>query len=100
MLATLAAAAIAGCPMFPATSPWNQRIDGAVVRPGSDAMIRAIGLDGSVHPDFGSGNYDGHPIGIPYQVVAKRAKTAHVKFQYADESDKGPYPIPAHPKIE
>src|SRR3954453_22826346 len=100
MLATLAAAAIAGCPIFPATSPWNQRIDGAPVRSGSDAMVRAIGLDGSVHPDFGSGRYDGSPIGIPFQVVAKHAKTTRVKFDYADESDKGPYPIPAHPKIE
>ena len=100
MLASLAAAAIAGCPVFPATSPWNQRIDGEPVRPGSDAMIRAIGLDGSVHPDFGSGRYDGNPIGIPYQVVSRHAKTRRVKFQYADESDKGPYPIPAHPKIE
>jgi hypothetical protein len=100
MLASLAAAAIAGCPIFPATSPWNQRIDGAPVRPGSDAMIRAIGLDGSVHPDFGSGRYAGHPIGIPFQVVSTHAKTTRVKFQYADESDKGPYPIPAHPKLE
>ena len=100
MLATLAAAAIAGCPIFPASSPWNQRIDGAPVRPGSDAMVRAIGLDGSVHPDFGSGRYDGNPIGIPFQVVARGAKTTRVKFDYAGESDKGPYPIPAHPKIE
>src|SRR3954469_7563510 len=100
MLATLAAAAIAGCPIFPASSPWNQRVDGQPVRPGSDAMIRAIGLDGSVHPDFGSGRYAGHPIGIPFQVVAKDAKRTRVRFQYADESDKGPYPIPAHPRIE
>ena len=73
MLATLAAAAIAGCPIFPASSPWNQRVDGLPVRPGSDAMVRAIGLDGSVHPDFGSGHYDGQPIGIPFQVVARHA---------------------------
>ena len=63
-------------------------------------MVRAIGLDGSVHPDFGSGRYDGNAIGIPYQVVARGAKTTRVKFDYAGESDKGPYPIPAHPKIE
>jgi hypothetical protein len=102
MLATLAAtaAAIAGCPIFPASNPWNQRVDSEPVRPGSDAMVRAIGLDGSVHPDFGSGTYDGSAIGIPYQVVGKDAKTTRVKFDYADESDKGPYPIPAHPKLE
>src|SRR4051794_13203074 len=95
MLASLAVAAIAGCPIFPASSPWNQRVDGEPVRPGSDAMVRGVGLDGPVHPDFGAG-----PYGIPYQVVARHAKTARVKFQYAGESDKGPYPIPAHPRIE
>src|SRR3954449_6282104 len=98
MLATLAAAAIAGCPIFPASSPWNQRVDGEPVRPGSDAMVRAIGLDGSLHPAFGPGRYAGRPAGIPYQVVARGAKPARVKFTYAGESDKGPYPIPAHPK--
>jgi hypothetical protein len=25
---------------------------------------------------------------------------AHVAFRYADQSDRGPYPIPVHPKIE
>jgi hypothetical protein len=95
MLASLAAAAIAGCPVFPASSPWNQRIDSEPVRPGSTAMVRAIGLDGALHPDFGTGR-----IGIPYQVVSKRSKRSRVRFQYAGESDKGPYPIPAHPKIE
>src|SRR3954463_15823994 len=95
MLASLAAAAIAGCSIFPASSPWNQRADGEPVRPGSDAMVRAIGLDGPVHPDFGTGT-----IGIPYQVVSRRAHTSRVRFRYASESDKGPYPIPAHPRIE
>jgi hypothetical protein len=100
MLASLAAAAIAGCPVFPASSPWNQRVDGAPVRPGSDAMVRAIGLDGALHPDFGSGRYQGKPIGIPYQVVSRHHKRSRVRFQYASESDKGPYPIPAHPRLE
>jgi hypothetical protein len=100
MLASLAAAAIAGCPVFPASSPWNQRVDGEPVRPGSDAMVRAIGLDATVHPDFGSGRYQGGRIGIPYQVVSKHLTRRHVRFQYASESDKGPYPIPAHPRIE
>src|SRR4051812_24041446 len=100
MLAALAAATIAGCPVFPASSPWNQRVDGLPTRPGSDAMVRAIGLDDPVHADFGSGRYQGRPIGIPYQVVSRTQKRARVKFQYADESDQGPYPIPPNPRIE
>ena len=51
----------------------------------------------TVHPDFGSGRYEGRPIGIPYQVVARDAKRTRVRFEYADESDRGPYPIPRQP---
>src|SRR5205823_2776986 len=37
---------------------------------------------------------------IPYNVVSATQPKVHVSFDYADESDKGPYPIPAHPAIE
>ena len=100
MLAPLAVAAIAGCPVFPASNPWNERVDALPVHPRSDAIVRSIGVDGTVHPDFGSGRYQGRPIGIPFQVVARDAKRSRVRFQYADESDKGPYPIPRSPRIE
>jgi hypothetical protein len=53
-----------------------------------------------VHPDFGSGLYDGAPIGIPYTTVGKSQHRVRVKFDYADESDKGPYPIPKNVPIE
>ena len=47
------------------------------------------------------GLYDGQEIGIPYVVVSgKTTPMSHVSFQYADESDKGPYPIPANVPIE
>jgi len=84
------------CPIFPANNPWNERVDKLPVAPDSDAMISAIGLDSPVHPDFGS--YAGY--GIPYTVVGHATKKVHVSFQYADESDHGPYPLPAHPHIE
>jgi hypothetical protein len=84
------------CPIFPATNPWNERVDHLPVASDSAAMIAAIGLDAPVHPDFGS--YAGY--GIPYTVVGRATKSVHVSFQYADESDKGPYPLPAHPHIE
>jgi hypothetical protein len=92
---------VAGCPVFPATSVWNQRVDRLPVAAGSAAVIRSIGVTAGVHADFGSGLYDGSRIGIPY-VVVHGAKTpkARVAFDYADESDKGPYPIPAGVPIE
>ena len=91
---------IAGCPIFPASNPWNQRVDKLPVAANSAAIISSIGLDAPVHADFGSGLYDGQPIGIPYNVVTGSQAKSRVSFEYADESDKGPYPIPSTPKIE
>jgi hypothetical protein len=85
------------CPIFPATNVWNKRVDTLPVAADSDAMIKAIGDDSSVHPDFGS--YLGY--GIPYNVVSnKTAHPAKVTFEYSDESDRVAYPMPAHPNQE
>jgi hypothetical protein len=92
---------IAGCPVFPASSVWNQRVDRLPVAPHSTALIASIGLDDPVHADFGSGLYDGSRIGIPYVVVHGRSiPRSHVSFEYADESDREPYPIPKNVPIE
>jgi hypothetical protein len=96
----LAAAAIAGCAVFPASNPWNQRVDDLPVHPRSDAIVRSIGAGDTMHPDFGSGRWEGRPIGIPINVVSRAAKRTRVRFEYASESDRGPYPIPRSPKIE
>jgi hypothetical protein len=53
-----------------------------------------------VHADFGSGKWDGGPIGIPFDVVSRRTPLRHVSFGYADESDRVRYPIPRHVHIE
>jgi hypothetical protein len=66
----------------------------------SAQMIQSIGLGTGLHPDFGSGLYDGQPIGIPYDVVSKQTTRFRPAFTYADESDKGPYPIPTSVHIE
>jgi hypothetical protein len=92
---------VGGCPVFPATSVWNQRVDKLPVAADSATLIQSIGLANSVHADFGNGLYDGSRIGIPYVVVhGKTTPKSHVSFEYADESDKGPYPIPANVPIE
>lgn len=92
---------LAGCPVFPASSVWNQRVDRLPVAANSATLIRSIGLAAPVHADFGSGLYDGSRIGIPYVVVDGRTTPkSRVSFEYADESDKGPYPIPANVPIE
>ncbi len=91
----LTAAALAGCPLFPPAFPINQRVDDLPVAADSDAIVRSIGLDDRVHPDFGSGLWEGRPIGIPYTIVGRRTKRSRVRFDYADESDRVRYPIRA-----
>jgi hypothetical protein len=87
------------CPIFPADNPWNQKVTGLPVAADSARYIAAIGLDDPVHPDFGT-VYDGAPNGIPYVVVSGRTKKVPVRFQYASQSDRGPYPIPPNAPIE
>jgi hypothetical protein len=88
------------CPVFPANNPWNQRVDKLPVSADSAELISAIGLDAPVHADFGSGTWDGGPIGIPFDVVTKKTPRHRVSFEYADESNRVPYPIPQHVHIE
>ena len=96
----LAAPSVAGCPVFPASSPWNERVDSLPVAANSATLIRSIGLDRPLHADFGSGLWDGAPIGIPYDVVTRKTPRVHISFEYADESDRVGYPIPRHVHIE
>jgi hypothetical protein len=84
------------CPIFPATNVWNIPIDTRSVAGNSATMVTAIGLDRGLHMDFGS--FAGY--GIPYQVVSAATPRSTVVFEYDDESDAGPYPIPASPLIE
>ncbi len=53
-----------------------------------------------MHADFGSGLWEGGPIGIPLTVVRGTQAKSRVAFDYASESDKGPYPIPKNVAIE
>ncbi|HEY4411487.1 MAG TPA: hypothetical protein VGN06_00695, partial [Gaiellaceae bacterium] len=88
------------CPIFPANNPWNERVDTLPVATNSAQMIASIGLDTGLHPDFGSGLYNGQPIGIPFDVVSKTTPRSHVAFDYADESNRVAYPIPKTVHIE
>jgi len=90
---------LGGMRLFPADNPWNQDVSGAPVDPNSAALIASIGLDRGLLPDFGT-VYDGAPNGIPYTVVDSTQPKVPVSFEYADESDPGPYPLPPDAPIE
>jgi hypothetical protein len=89
-----------GCEIFPPDNPWNQRVANLPVANDSAALIAAIGLGAPVHPDFGSGLYNGEPIGIPFAVVSNRTRRVPVTFDYAAESDGHRYPLPRGVPIE
>lgn len=91
---------VSGCPVFPADHIWNTRIDTLPADPMSDAYVATIGAEDRIHADFGSGIWDGGPIGIPFDVVDENQPSVSVPFLYDDESDPGPYPIPANASIE
>jgi hypothetical protein len=88
------------CPIFPADNAWNQRVDSLPVAANSAQLVQSIGLGAGLHADFGSGLYDGSPIGIPFDVVSKKTPRTKVSFGYADESDRVAYPIPKTVHIE
>jgi hypothetical protein len=88
------------CAVFPRSSPWNRRVDRLPVAANSATLIHSIGLDTGLHADFGSGTWDGGPIGIPFDVVSRKTPRAKVSFEYADESDRVGYPIPQRVHIE
>ena len=99
-LAPLAAQTLGGCAMFPTGNIWNTAIDTLPVSSHSAAYINSIGPSTGFHSDFGSGTWNGEPIGIPYALVTGGQPKVKVTFDYADESDPGPYPIPANAPVE
>jgi hypothetical protein len=88
---------IAGCRLFPADNPWRQDVSKLPLNAQSAAWVASVGTAIHLHPDFGSDP----SYGIPYSVVpADQLKVPITFTAYGDESDPGPYPIPANAKVE
>lgn len=98
-MGTSRAPSIENCPVFPLDNVWNTRIDHLPVHSKSNQYIASIGADSGIHPDFGT-VWNGAPIGIPFNLVDSTQPLDDISFEYADESDPGPYPIPDNPLIE
>jgi len=90
------ASTVGGCAVFPADNVWNEPVSGRPVAAGSSTLIASIGASTGLHPDFGS--YAGY--GIPYNLADASTPRYAIPFTYADESDAGPYPVPASPAVE
>jgi hypothetical protein len=86
-------------PSLATEAAWNQDISKAPVDPRSGAYIAYINAHGDthLHPDFGSPR----PYGFPYSVVgAGQPKLAIHYTAYGEESDPGPFPVPARAPVE
>ena len=88
------------CPVLPADNIWNTPVDTLPVLSNSSSMIDTIGATTRVHADFGSGTWNGGPIGIPFITVPGTQTKYPATFYYPDESDPGPYAIPLTAPIE
>ena len=97
---TVSGPTIAGCEVFPGDNIWNAPVDTLPLDPNSATYVATIGAARTMHADFGSGLWDGGPIGIPYTTVPGNQSRVAVSFYYPDESDPGPYPIPPGAPIE
>ena len=89
------------CPMFPADNVWNTPVANLPVNPQSAAWLASMDASTTnLHPDFGPSDDPSTPYGIPYTVVSPSQPEVPITFQYADESDPGPYPFSASTPIE
>ncbi|HEV2201599.1 MAG TPA: hypothetical protein VGR73_17400 [Bryobacteraceae bacterium] len=88
------------CPVFPVDHIWNTPIETLPVSPSSSTWVSTIGPSAPLHPDFGSGLYNGGPIGIPFVTVPGTQTKYPATFTYQSESDPGPYAIPLDAPIE
>jgi hypothetical protein len=91
----------AACPVFPADNVWNADVSQLPVDPHSAQWLASMNAGSTnLHPDFGSSGDPSAPYGIPYTVVTDAHPKVGVAFQYADESDPGPYPFGPDTPIE
>jgi hypothetical protein len=94
-------ASLNGFRPFAADNLWNTDISNAAIDANSDAIVNFIGPSIGLHPDFGSGQYQGSNMGIPYSVVGGTQAAVNINFTaYGGESDPGRMPVPANAPIE
>src|ERR1051325_10588417 len=91
---------IGNCTVLPADSIWNTPVDQLPLAANSATYVNTIGAAASLKADFGSGLWDGGPIGIPFITVPGTQTKYTASFLYADESDPGPYAVPLTAPIE
>jgi len=93
-------ATLGGCPMMPADNYWHADVSTLPVHARSAAWVASLGATRKFHTDFGSGLWDGGPIGIPYNVAGAAQPKVPISFYYPEDSDPGPYPLAYDAPVE
>lgn len=84
------------CQVFPGDNIWNTDISSLPVNSQSSEWLASMAASTTnLHPDFG-----GPPYGFPFNIVDNTHPTVSIAFQYASESDPGPYPVGSDTLIE
>jgi len=91
---------IGGCSILPANNIWNTPINTLPATSDSATLVNTIGAGRGFHADFGSGLWEGAPIGIPFVTVPGSQTKYSATFDYAGDSDPGPYAVPLTAPIE
>jgi hypothetical protein len=87
--------------MFPANNIWNTPITNLPVNAHSKQWLASMSASTALlHPDFGPSGDPAAPYGIPFVVVSPQHPLVSITFDYAGESDRGPYPFGASTPIE
>jgi hypothetical protein len=88
------------CALFPADNVWHTRVDQLPVNSASATWLGTMKSSTTLlHPDLGPKTKKKF-YGMPWQVAPTNAARTSLKFQYASESDAGPYPFTATTPIE
>ncbi|HYM19391.1 MAG TPA: T9SS type A sorting domain-containing protein [Candidatus Kapabacteria bacterium] len=90
--------AIGSCQIFPADNPWNTDISSYPLHSQSDVFIAAISEQKQyLHADFGTPA----EYGIPFVIVNNTQPFVGITYDaYGDQSDPGPFPVPADAPVE
>lgn len=90
------------CTAFPASSYWHADISRLPVNARSAQWLSHMqATTRKLHPDFGPA-FGAQPVpyGIPVTYVSSTHAKVAVRFDYASESNRGPYPLGRDTKVE
>lgn len=89
------------CPAFPADNVWNTAVTGLPVSANSATWLASMAASSThLHPDYGPSGNARQPYGIPWLVVRHASAFTRLRFLYASESDRRPYPLTAATPVE